>query len=317
MKKLIAIFAVLGVLMAAARCYIVRYFVEPETGFFIGGAPVVIFCALLVVLPLLAIAVFFKSSTYRKTTPRTGDFFGGGFPQMAVISLAAVVFLVDAVVETYIAIYRPNMSEQSFFGAVLALLCAVYFFLELPACRSAKLSGKMALFSLMPVLWIGARLIMAFIKYTARATIMENTLDTISTVFLLLYFFAKSKCMAGINATRSLFGFGTCALFFVSVFSLPRLVFSLSSSPEFSAAYIGQFAVKDALFICLLPYIIFSMLKLDDNLSHKSLRLADLPPPPPPEGVDGGYRYGADDAPAPGADDAAPQAPSGSDGAAP
>ncbi len=119
----------------------------------------------------------------------------------------------------------------------LGLICVLAFlFPAVSFFMGNNLIESRPVIMMLPVLWMGMRMVLTFFDFTTRANINESIYDLVFMVFMTLFLLAAAKFLSGAaeNSSKMLFGSGCAAVLFGALVTLPRFILALSGKPEFN-----------------------------------------------------------------------------------
>lgn len=132
----------------------------------------------------------------------------------------------------------------------LGVVCVITFlFLAASFFRADNLLESSPALMVLPILWMGLKLVLAFLESMTIGGIAERKFDILTMVFFLLYFISFGKFMSGAaeNSAKWSFAAGAPAALFALCTVIPRyvLLFAVSFgevSMEIDASYVPELA---------------------------------------------------------------------------
>ena len=169
--------------------------------------------------------------------------------------LAGIAMIISGIFDFIYLIY--NMDIKVFFSAITIILSGIAFiFISNIHFKGKNIFISMPLLALLPTIWACARLTILFLYKSSVVSGQIDMFDIISSVFLILFFFAQAKIMAYIQDKKliqKLFAFGMSSVLMLLLYNLPK-IFTITSIFDFSVMY--------AVDIFLVLYIISLLITL-------------------------------------------------------
>lgn len=249
-KPLLSVFVISGVIATVLRCIQMWKYIDPETGFSVGGG---IFSILLYAVLILSCGYFSVASFLSRDGGKI-DVHGIKSPLLGSFALVfAVSLLYDWIYSFSHGV--ASLGESSYLGGVKSLMTsgslplsiqsifaffsAVYFFIvALDFLKGSAKSSKFKLLALSPVGWAGLRLIHRFVRQISFVEVSDLLLELIMLAFMIMFFMAFAQTNSGVYSEDfkwRLTGFGLSAGVIALCLSVARLVFTFINS----AAYIN------------------------------------------------------------------------------
>jgi hypothetical protein len=224
MKRAWAAFLVTVAAVLPIRIYSVFTWIDPTTGFYKDNGKMAVTGAAVAILGAAVTAFLGR----RKDQPQLKESVQS--VSAAVFAALAGVFLAGQSIVSLGNGFSPMNMLLAIFGvgAAVALLMAAYDF----GCGSMVLRRHPLAALLLPV-WGCFRLISLFITYVATVNRFENIYHTFTAVLLLLFLFAQTKLLAGVDAAR-----GAKRVF---LYGFPAVIAALTDSiPNIALLFAGR-----------------------------------------------------------------------------
>lgn len=205
------IFIAAAVICVVLRVYLHRFCIDPETGFYSGGAPVAVIYYVLLIAAVAALLLLGLRNTPEKarvvmTLP------------LRVITLAASVGVAILAVPSPGQITGPDYLPHPFpviFLRLFLLSAAPFITVLLLVYLAVKSKDALAhvngVLMLLPVIWMAAVLLTRFMDYTASRHVSDQMLTIVTLAFATLFLLPMGRAAAGITpekAARQLSAFG-------------------------------------------------------------------------------------------------------------
>ena len=240
MKKslLFTLFFTCSPVLLAARVFQQFYMLDPVTGFYtanLSGMGGFITAICLAIIPLLLIVVWLSKPAEIAPAKRSISVGIGAAVAAVLLAASGVMGLLNA----------DDMGQSVI--AVLSIASAAVFAWQAFCCfTGGSFDGA---FSLVPIAYGLARLVITFMGYAGEVTITDTVFDIATMCMLLLFLYSCGKIQAGVSGKRTavlFFAFGLTAVFFCTDSFLAQTVasimgndFKLHASGNFDPSYLG------------------------------------------------------------------------------
>lgn len=243
---LLPAFAVAAVICVVIRAIQMRYFIEPETGFFSGGTILNVAFYGILIVSFIAFAVI----SYISRDSSQTDVASLCDKKLSVVSaVAAFAFVCDSFSQFINAInlfdkidamqlepkfiFKALMSSgtlPSLMQSLFAILSAVYFVIAFKSFKSG--SGEISshkYIAVAPVLWAGFKLIARFIKQISYVQVSDLLLELVMIAFMVMFFMAFAQTASGVYSEDMRWrvtGFGLSSALLALTLNVPRALFT-------------------------------------------------------------------------------------------
>lgn len=286
--NLLLVSAVSAVFLTVLRCVQVGTVIDASTGFYTEkGFLVVLFyillfgvCAAIAILsflsresrdveiskikstPLFAVSLLFALTVfYDGASSFVQSVLGAGETQYASSAFKSLML---------------SGSLPLFLRSVFALLSGI-FFIELAVSfkKGDGSASKHKIAALMPVAWVGCRLLHLFVRKISFMRVSDLFLELSMCALAVLFFMALAQVSSGVYSDDSrwrLAGFGLSAMVFAFVISVSRLIFTVIDK----STYINEnhpFNISDLVFAV---FVLCLVLALSKKRSHVQKEESDI-----------------------------------------
>ncbi|MBQ7295684.1 MAG: hypothetical protein IJW86_05755 [Clostridia bacterium] len=273
LKSLPMLFFCAGLVCVVLRTLQTAKYIDPETGFYLGGEAVkaVIYAVLLLSGIIFCLMSFFSresaSLSFYKTKNKAMGFAAAAMGFTFIFDSADNFFSTfGSAAQINSANYTEFMTSgtipmliQSFF----ALLSAVYFFiLAKDMLKGTASASKRYFLATAPVWWAGARLMHRFVRQISFVEVSDLFLELIEIALMLVFFMSLAQVVTGVYSDGfrwRIFGLGYSASLLALTMSIPRLIFSFVKD----GAFINP---SHPFYLCDLMFAIFALTVI---LCHK------------------------------------------------
>lgn len=235
------------------RAVLIRYDIDPATGFYTGGNGLA-----------LALNVLTAAAVLCLLTPlalRRQGFDAARLPAAKSHGVLAAVLAAALAAEV---VYQ--------FGLVVVQRTAGNLFIAMAAVPAALCFGVLAadsfggrvrplpILALFPAVWAVIHLAVSFMHYTTIASVSEYMYDMMKMVFVMIFLYYYARCAGRVpngRETAGMLAFGLPAVLLIGISTLPRYIAWLA----------GRHAVslplpEDILYVLLGIYIVYSLARL-------------------------------------------------------
>ena len=275
-SQLFLIFVPAAVVLTVMRCIQIPTVIDTKTGFYTSRSFLVVLffvllfaaCLSLALIPFLA-----KQSRYIWFKRYKSKSFSAATRLFALVMLLdgawSLVTAYDTAQDTRIfgTVLRSMMVSGAIpqlFRGFFGLLAGIYFALLSGALK--KPDGdveKHKVLALMPVGWVGCRLLNLFVRRISFLRVSELFLELCMCAFMTLFFMAFAQTANLIYSRDSrwrLAGFGLPAALIAVILNVSRLIFTIIDSEK----YITEnytFCVTDLAFVAFVVVLVLRMIK--------------------------------------------------------
>lgn len=252
---------IIGIIVSIAlRTAQLVYAVDPFTGFYRSGSPLVpTLNAVLILFTLLLLTPLLFKNLSKETAV---------FEKSKITSVFAVIVGIMLCLDAtgkFFTVLSSQSDAGNMLVALTAFLSAIFFFVF----ANFKFKGQkadFALISLLPVLWGILNLTVSFMHYTTIANISSDLLDVLTMVFILIFLYYHARVIGKVANGREmngLFAFGLSSVLFELLYTIPKyaaLPFKRGSAP----------VLHDFLYIALALYTISFLVEtyFNKEISH-------------------------------------------------
>ena len=269
----VAVFAVTAAIGIIIRGIQMAKFIDPKTGFYIGGEflAVILYAALIIGM-LYFCTVSFLSSDNKKME------ISGSVNKMAAIG--AILFAVSLIGDFYFCIsagvYNTGTANAGYadimksgllplmIQSISALISAVYFFiLGSDFAKGTAKAYNRKFMATAPVLWAGARLIYRFLRQISFVQVSDLLLELVMIAFMIMFFMALAQTASGVYKDTFKWripAFGLSAALIAAVISVPRMIVAVAAREFVNRNY--PFSLNDLLFVI---FILTLMVKIKED----------------------------------------------------
>lgn len=213
-----------------------------------------IFITATIILVLAIIIMSLTSKNVLSNTNLPKNIFCG-----IIALLSGIAMIINGVFDLLSLVYE--MDIKVFFLALTIILSGISFiFISNIHFTGKNIFIPMPLLALLPTIWACVRLAVLFLYHSSVVSGQIDMFDIISSVFLVLFFFAQSKIMAyvqGPKLLQKLFAFGMISVLMLLLYNLPAIC-TMTSIYDFSIMYTVD--------ILLAVYIISLLITLSSPL---------------------------------------------------
>ena len=205
--------------------------VDYSTGFYKKGDFSSIVLPLVIVISIGAIFVLaFTSKQFPKYSPNEKS-----------VPMGLITAALGVVAGYQSAVQLLDAEKAAFEGTIgmvyscLGLISVLSFlFLAVGFFSGVSLAESKPAIMMLPVLWMGLRMVMTFLNMTTKANINENIYDLVTMVLMLIFLLSSAKFMsgAGDNTAKLTFASGASAALMAAITTIPRYVFKIISKSE-------------------------------------------------------------------------------------
>lgn len=282
--NLFLVSAVSTVLLTVLRCVQIKTAIDASTGFYTKkGFLVVLFyvllfgvCATVAVLSFLSKESQSVEISKIKSTPLfavslifalTVFFDGASSFVQSVLGASETQYVASA--------FKSLMLSGSlplFLQSVFALLSGI-FFIELAVSfkKGDGTASKHKVAALMPVAWIGCRLLHLFVRKISFMRVSDLFLELSMCALMVLFYMALAQVSSGVYSDESrwrIVGFGLPSMIFAFVISVSRLIFTLVDK----STYINEnhpFNISDLVFATFALFLVLALCKKSEGAPKK------------------------------------------------
>lgn len=205
--------------------------VDYSTGFYKKGDFSNIALPLVIVISIGAIfALAFTSKQFPKYSP-----FEKSVPMGLITAALGVVAGYQSAVQLLDAEKAAFEGTIGLVYSCLGLISVLSFlFLAVGFFSGISLAESKPIIMMLPVFWMGLRMVMTFLNMTTKANISENIYDLVTMVFMLIFLLSSAKFMsgAGDSTAKLTFASGASAALMAAMTTIPRYVFKIVSKGE-------------------------------------------------------------------------------------
>lgn len=237
----------------ALRAVLIRYDIDPATGFYTGGGGLAVALNLLLVAATLFLLAPMFLRRFRGGEPRLP----AARPHGVLAGLVAAALLGETVYQFRLLV--TARTAGNLFISMAAVLAAV-FFAVLAADSFAGRSRPLPVLALFPAIWAAVHLAVSFMHYTTIASVSEYMYDMMKMMFDMIFLYYYARCAGRVPNEKEAAG--------MLAFGLPAVLFTgVSTLPRYMAWLMGQHAVslpvpEDLLYLLLAGYILYALTRL-------------------------------------------------------
>lgn len=227
-----------GLILAAARIFMMVHYYEPETEMYVTGTTVPTVFRILtgIVCAALASSYFF----FRKKRANVAY---GSSSSMIVFSASLCCFLMLAyLLVTLYSLYGSNFSAFSALSDPIAtsnqkmralFLClhlillipsAVYFFRV--AAISRNTGNAFCILSMSSVIWVTVLLVATYLDISVSFNSPDKLLDQLTLIFLIFFLIYETRFHMGISKARFYFPAAFISIVLICIYTIPNIVLS-------------------------------------------------------------------------------------------
>ena len=232
-RKTLIVFLLGALIALPLKIYQLLTSVDYSTGFFTSeGALNIILPVVLVVFVIGCFVMSYTSRQYPQYSPNVKCV------PLGIIS--AVTALAIGWNSASDLLDQENAAFEGTIGLIyscIGLICVLAFlFPAVSFFMGNNLIESRPVIMMLPVFWMGMRMVLTFLEFTTKANINENIYDLLMMVFMLLFLLAAAKFLSGSagNSSKLLFAGGCPAALFALLSTVPRYILKLSGNAEFS-----------------------------------------------------------------------------------
>jgi hypothetical protein len=199
--------------------------IEPRTGFYIPHSVSVTSLNIVIFAVCIFFAVMFfmlKNEEIENTSPLLLRF---GSMTMFSLSLLSIFFFFQIVlnlIDVYDGLLKGEYTQ--IFLLIFAIITTVFFVNILRYKNDYIFKSSYPLMVLAPLCYNLIRLIVTFIKYTGIANISSRLFEITMLSFFVLFFLSYAKVTGNKGNKKSMFIFGSLAIYFALLNCLPQLI---------------------------------------------------------------------------------------------
>lgn len=282
--NLFLVSAVSTVLLTVLRCVQIKTSIDASTGFYTkkGFLVVLLYVLLFGVCAAVAVLSFLSKESQNveiskiKSTPLfavslvfalTVFFDGASSFVQSVLGASETQYVASA--------FKSLMLSGSlplFLQSVFALLSGI-FFIELAVSfkKGDGTASKHKVAALMPVAWIGCRLLHLFVRKISFMRVSDLFLELSMCALMVLFYMALAQVSSGVYSDESrwrIVGFGLPSMIFAFVISVSRLIFTLVDK----STYINEnhpFNISDLAFAIFALFLVLALCKKSESAPKK------------------------------------------------
>ncbi len=240
LKPLPIVFLISVLVSTIIRCVQVYKFIDPETGFSIGGK----FTFILLYIILGVTCCYFSFAAYLSKSSQDIDMHKIKNP---IVGSASLLFSVSLIFDSFSSFFNgvnslagpsSGTGVQAIMStgglplvmqSLFAFISAIYFItVSVDFYKGKTKSSGLKLLAIAPVAWTGMRLIYRFIRQISFVEVSDLFMELIMLAFLILFFMAFAQVNSGVYSQGfewRLIAFGLSAAVISATLCFSRLVF--------------------------------------------------------------------------------------------